>query len=302
MPIYLAHGFRWPRDGYTGIRVHTIINNLDGVSTEYIQNANSRTALLESLRTLHPTILQPLESSGRALDFLEQYDPADVSPDAVIQPFAFVCDWVVMIAGGENAERYALNLRQSEVLRPLSPQVSKAKAKERVRTKPMSIAPPFNSPVTITNLSVNMEEVMADSPPLTTEAWTALAELRDKLAEGEKIGWWVVYNGDPDRSFPGDEEEEEDDDYDDEEEETGVEKHVEGGGKAPLEKTTASTPPVVTSSTAGRMPPPMAPSPTTTLPASAFKPLPLRPKEAVQVPAKDPKAPSLRKKFFGKKS
>ncbi|KAL9045899.1 MAG: hypothetical protein Q9214_001138 [Letrouitia sp. 1 TL-2023] len=29
--------------------------------------------------------------------------------------------------------------------------------------------------------------------------WDALADLRDKLAPGEKIGWYVVHNGDEDR-------------------------------------------------------------------------------------------------------
>ena len=32
------------------------------------------------------------------------------------------------------------------------------------------------------------------------EGWGALIELRDQLAPGEKVGWWVVYNGDELRS------------------------------------------------------------------------------------------------------
>lgn len=51
---------------------------------------------------------------------------------------------------------------------------------------------------------------MSNGPVVTPEAWEALAQLRDKIAEGEKIGWWVVYNGDPERSFIDEEEEQED--------------------------------------------------------------------------------------------
>jgi hypothetical protein len=291
MPIYLAHGFRWPRDGMTGIRTHTIVHNLDGVSTEYIQNASSRTSLLANLRQLHPSLMQPLESSGRALDFLEQYDPLDVGYGNMYQPYAFVCDWVVMIAGGLHAEHYANALLQSEV-RPPSPVVERGK-KERKKTLPLEPTKAFNSPATIANLSVNMEEVMADSPALSTEAWTALAELRDKLADGEKIGWWVVYNGDPDRYYPATDEEEEEDE--------GEEQSVQDD-RSTLRSATESTPSLVTSRTEsmkgpGRVPPPMAPigarSPTNT-----SKPLPMHPREK----ERDPKSPSLRKKIFGKKT
>ncbi|RMZ82544.1 hypothetical protein DV738_g1686, partial [Chaetothyriales sp. CBS 135597] len=113
MPVYLAHGFRWPRDGYTGIRVHTIVHNLETVSSEYIQNAHSRAGLLASLRKLYPDVMAALEKPPSCcIDFLEQYDPDDVSEDAVSQPYAFVCDRIVMIAGGQNAEAHASQLLQ----------------------------------------------------------------------------------------------------------------------------------------------------------------------------------------------
>ncbi|RMZ90977.1 hypothetical protein DV736_g1789, partial [Chaetothyriales sp. CBS 134916] len=111
MPVYLVHGFRWPRDGFTGIRVHMIVHNLEDVSSEYIQNAHSRIALLASLRKLYPDVMAELEKppSG-CIDFLEQYDPEDISENAISQPYAFVCDRVVMIAGGQNAEARANQL------------------------------------------------------------------------------------------------------------------------------------------------------------------------------------------------
>jgi hypothetical protein len=211
MPIYLAHGFRWPRDGFTGIRVHAIVNKLDEVSVEYIQNENSRNSILSSLRTNFPSLLKPLENGGRRLDFLEQYDPADISSAAISQPYAFVCDSVVMIAGGQDgwAEHYNSQLLQTQAQEQAITRAEKiGSPRVRQKTQPMSIAAPFNSPANITALSLNIEDVMADSPPLSTEAWEALADLRDKLAEGEKIGWWVIYNGDPDRDYPSSEDEE----------------------------------------------------------------------------------------------
>ena len=53
------------------------------------------------------------------------------------------------------------------------------------------------------NLSINVEAVMGQG--VSAARWDALADLRDKLAPGEKIGWWVVYNGDPERAGLGDE-------------------------------------------------------------------------------------------------
>jgi hypothetical protein len=40
---------------------------------------------------------------------------------------------------------------------------------------------------------------------VANEAWTALADLRDKIAPGEKIGWFVVVNGDVERWAPAEE-------------------------------------------------------------------------------------------------
>jgi hypothetical protein len=60
-------------------------------------------------------------------------------------------------------------------------------------------------------LSVSIDQHLLDDaiPP---ERHAALAEVRDAVAPGQKIGWWIVYNGDPDRYYPG----MEDDDLSDE--------------------------------------------------------------------------------------
>lgn len=242
MPVYLAHGFRWPRDGFTGIRVHAIVHNLEPVSAEYIQNRHSRQSLASSLRTLHPDIMKRLETSGRRIDFLEQYDPADESPNAVTQPYAFVCDRIAMIAGGERAEDHLNDLFQTQATNPpTSPnELTKTSSsnsstspdratspnqqrKPRAKTLPMSIEKPFTSPPNIRALSANVHDITHDNP-IPPDAWDALAELRDHLAKDEQIGWWVVYNGDPERAFtpsPPSSDEEYDDEDSGEDTETG---------------------------------------------------------------------------------
>ncbi|KAK5553384.1 hypothetical protein LTR46_008743 [Exophiala xenobiotica] len=260
MPVYLVHGFRWPREGFTGIRVHAIIHNLEDTSVEYIQNENSRSEILASFRKAYPDIMKELEGPdrgrGRKLDFIEQYNPDDLDgPTAVSQPYAFVGDKVVMIAASpgfglgsgpglngsragagqmpqpsrqqqqqqQYAETAAADERQAQVAAtaiatsPTPTTLSPSKKAPRAATQPMSKSPPFNSPADVTALSVNVEEVLADGPGLTNKAWEALADLRDKIAEGEKIGWWVVYNGDPERSYDEADDEDEVDDEDGEE-------------------------------------------------------------------------------------
>jgi hypothetical protein len=124
-----------------------------------------------------------------------------------------------MIAGGQDgwAEHYNSQLLQTQAQEQAVARTEKAASgpqspRVRPKTQPMSIAAPFNSPANITALSLNIEDMMAHSPPLTTEAWEALADLRDKLAEREKIGWWVIYNGDPDRDYPSSEDDDETED------------------------------------------------------------------------------------------
>lgn len=49
-------------------------------------------------------------------------------------------------------------------------------------------------------LGVDIDDVRGKG--VANEAWTSLAELRDQIAPGEKIGWFVVVNGDVERSVP----------------------------------------------------------------------------------------------------
>jgi hypothetical protein len=57
-------------------------------------------------------------------------------------------------------------------------------------------------------LSANVDNIMSEGAGLNAQGWEAMAELRDALAPNSKIGWWVVYNGDPERAYPHDEEDE----------------------------------------------------------------------------------------------
>lgn len=72
----------------------------------------------------------------------------------------------------------------------------------------VSILPDTARPVHGLSASIDQRLLDADISP---ERRAALEEIRDAIAPGQKIGWWLVYNGDPDRYYPGME-----DDLDDE--------------------------------------------------------------------------------------
>lgn len=55
--------------------------------------------------------------------------------------------------------------------------------------------------VNVCGLSLDVGEVMGQG--IATEGWAALMDLRDELAPGEKVGWYVVYNGDERRERGG---------------------------------------------------------------------------------------------------
>lgn len=132
MPVYLLHGFRWPRPL---IRIHIILQNLDDAAADWIVAPDSQRALLHNLRKIHPEPMASLPD----LRFIEQFDPADLS--AVEQPYAYVADFV-----------------------------------EEIR------------------LGIDVDEVRGKG--IANEQWSAIMELRDKLAADEKVGWYVVVCGD----------------------------------------------------------------------------------------------------------
>ncbi len=148
MPVYLVHGFRWPRKA---IRIHIIMNNVEDAAPDWLMSPSTTTALTANFQAIYPNLMPALPN----LRFVEQYNPADTSANAISQPFAFVTDRV------ERSE-----------------------------------------------MSIDVGEVMAQG--VAAAGWDALADLRDHLAPGEKIGWFVVYNGDEERLREGEDETEDD--------------------------------------------------------------------------------------------
>jgi len=226
MPVYLVHGFRWPREGFSGIRVHAVLHNLEDTSVEYIQNENSKADILGSFHRLYPEIMKELDGPGRNLEFIEQYNPEDTEgAHAVSQPYAYVGDKVVTIAANPGD---APTLPLAALGSP--PAASPGQTEGAVTSDPPKTAvggPKKASILEPTALSMNVEEVISEGPGLTNRAWEALADLRDKIASGEKIGWWVVYNGDPQRAYLDyDDDDEYDEDYEDEEMEDVVEEEA----------------------------------------------------------------------------
>ncbi|MCJ1371874.1 hypothetical protein MMC20_003094 [Loxospora ochrophaea] len=90
MPVYLLHGFRWPR---SAIRIHVILNNIEDAAAEWLTSPSTSAAVLKNLHELYPKILPSLPN----LRFVEQYDPNDTSENALSQPFAFVADKIETI-------------------------------------------------------------------------------------------------------------------------------------------------------------------------------------------------------------
>lgn len=87
MPVYLLHGFRWPRPL---IRIHIILQNLEDAAAEWLVAPDTTEVLLENLTESYPETMEHLPN----LRFIEQYDPDDVSPNAGSQPYAYVADVV----------------------------------------------------------------------------------------------------------------------------------------------------------------------------------------------------------------
>ncbi|KAL9109744.1 MAG: hypothetical protein Q9227_005613 [Pyrenula ochraceoflavens] len=189
------------------------MNNVEDASAEYVQTPGSQSSILRSFREKWPEIMKELEASlgGRQLRFIEQYDPEDLSGDSAFsQPYAFIADRVVELASGTQY----LGDGRGETTTPKTPKSPKSPRSTKGTPTP-SKNTFFNALVNPQSLSVNVEEVVAEGPGLSAKGWEALADLRDKIGPGEKIGWWVAYNGDPERWFEG---KDEGSDYDTEEE------------------------------------------------------------------------------------
>jgi len=85
MPVYLLHGFRWPRPL---IRIHIILQNLDDAAAEWLVAPQTTLTMLKNFNQLYPDSMEHLNH----LRFVEQYDPNDTTPGAGSQPYAYVAD------------------------------------------------------------------------------------------------------------------------------------------------------------------------------------------------------------------
>jgi hypothetical protein len=83
MPVYLLHGFRWPRPL---IRIHIILQNLDDAAAEWLVAPGTTKTLLKNFNRLYPESMDHLKE----LRFVEQYDPEEL--DVSSQPYAYVAD------------------------------------------------------------------------------------------------------------------------------------------------------------------------------------------------------------------
>lgn len=180
MPVYMLHGFRWPRGGFTGIRVYVVLHNLEEAAAEYIQQPLTTELLTESFHKTQADLVARLPE----LQFIESYDPYDETSNTVSQDHAYVASKVLTIPdGAEDA-----------------------------------------------GPGLDMQACVEQGSGLSQDQMEALEELRNRLAPEEKIGWFMVYNGDPDRWYPSSDDSE--DEYDDDE------SYVDEKSTAPSEVTT----------------------------------------------------------------
>lgn len=94
MPIYVLHGFQWPRKP---IREFIIVNNVDDGASDYIMGPTTPDAFRATLTKLWPAIMARLPY----IQFIEQHDP-DYS---ATQPYAFVADVVVEANGSIDIDK-----------------------------------------------------------------------------------------------------------------------------------------------------------------------------------------------------
>ncbi|MCJ1461760.1 hypothetical protein MMC07_000359 [Pseudocyphellaria aurata] len=87
MPLYLVHGFKWPR---VPIVMHVISNGLEAASPGWIMSSRTSEVLVTDFRKRWPRLMAELPE----LHFVEQYDPVANVRAETQSDFAFVADQV----------------------------------------------------------------------------------------------------------------------------------------------------------------------------------------------------------------
>ncbi len=236
MPTYLCHGFRWQR---RSIRVYVVVQNLDDAAPEWIIRRGTARTLLESFYALFDflplcapaapaagtngrarsqsrprrksassssgapqlplpapvmagTVAPPppprtvqqardeaddvLSQDWSAVRLLEEYDPLDLT--AVSRPHAYVADYVARV----------------DLSEPILDHI--ARYEDRLRTDP---DPPVTADETARRTHQQGGKKSA-AAKRQGQGW--FEKLRDQLQRGEEIRWYVVVNGDEERSWP----------------------------------------------------------------------------------------------------
>lgn len=204
MPTYLCHGFRWHRPS---IRVYVIVQDIGDAAPDcIIGTTNSATAILESFYDLFDFL--PLPSPQRqqhqtrynehtppqqeqpatdsvanqawsAVRLLEEYDPGRLGEAS--RPHAYVADYAVRVdlsaSVADEMSRYEERLGETGAMGgPHSDETGRRQRGAGDRKA----------------------------------GW--LEKLRDQLQRGEEIRWYVVVNGDEERSWKEGQEDDDDDD------------------------------------------------------------------------------------------
>lgn len=87
MPLYLVHGFKWPR---YDILVHVLSNGLEAATPDWTMSNRTSDELLAYFCITWPNIMEELPD----LRFFEQYEPSENTEVDSMDNFAFVADRV----------------------------------------------------------------------------------------------------------------------------------------------------------------------------------------------------------------
>ena len=171
------------------IRIHVIINNLENAAPDYTMATKTNDVFVTNLQTLYPELTKRLPK----LQMVEEYDPHDFN-DEGREEYAWVANYTVSLN----------SLVQSD-------EEQKKKAQSKRLSTPSKSTP--------NNIGARIESTISSG--MDSDAVEAITGIRDQVAGGQEVGWWIVFNGDPQREGLDDSEDAEDEDDDEETEGEG---------------------------------------------------------------------------------
>ena len=162
------------------LRIHVIINNLENAAPDYTMATKTNDVFVTNLQTLYPDLTNRLPK----LQMVEEYDPHDFD-DAGREEYAWVADFTVPLS----------SLAQNDEAQKKKPQ------SKRLSTPSKSVP---------TNIGARIESTIGNG--VSSDAVEAITGIRDHVAGGQEVGWWIVFNGDPQREGLDDTDEDDDED------------------------------------------------------------------------------------------